>query len=57
MYDNSTLGASVIPPVVATGTVAVLPATGVDFITTLAIAVAAGLVAWGSVYFYKTVRK
>lgn len=49
-------GTSVIPPVVAGGTVAVLPATGADFLTSAALAVAAGLVTWGVVYFITKVR-
>lgn len=46
-------GSSIVPPAVATGTVAVLPATGADVITSLAVAVGAGLVTWGAVYLYK----
>jgi len=46
-------GTSLIPPVVAGGAVAVLPATGADFLTSAAFAVAAGLITWGVVYFIK----
>ena len=49
-------GTSVVPAAVAVGTVAVLPATGADFLTSAALAVAAGLVTWGAVYFLKVVR-
>lgn len=46
-------GTSVVPPVVAGATVTALPATGADFIVSAALAVAAGLVAWAVVYYYK----
>lgn len=46
-------GSSIVPPVVATGSVAVLPATGADVLTTLAIAVGAGLITWAALYYYK----
>ena len=55
MYSQDVLG-STAPVVVTTGTVAVLPSTGADFITSAALAVAAGLVTWGVVYFVKVVR-
>lgn len=48
-------GSSIVPPAVAGGAVVVLPATGADFITSAALAVAAGLVTWGVIYFYKVV--
>lgn len=50
-------GTSVVPPVVAGATVVALPATGADFVTSAALAVAAGLVTWGVIYFYKVVRR
>ena len=43
---------SLVPPVIATGTAAVLPMTGTDVLTSLATAVGAGLVTWGVVYLY-----
>ena len=46
----------VVPIVAGVSTVAVLPATGADFLTSAALAVAAGLVTWGAVYFLKVVR-
>ncbi len=46
-------GTSIVPPVVAGATVTALPTTGAGFITSAAIAVAAGLVAWALVYFYR----
>lgn len=49
-------GTSVAPVVVSAGTVAVLPSTGMDFVLSLALAVAAGLVAWGAVYYLQAVR-
>lgn len=45
------LGAT--PPVVALGTAAVLPATGTDFLTSMAITLGAGLVTWGTLYVLK----
>lgn len=53
MYNESTLSFGVVPPLVATSTVAVLPATGADTITTLGGAVFAGLVTWAVIYLYK----
>lgn len=50
MYENNSTTA-IVPAVLGTGTAAVLPATGADVITSLAIAVAAGLVTWGVIYF------
>lgn len=43
-------GTSVVPVVATAGTVAVLPSTGMDAVMSLALAVAAGLVAWGVMY-------
>lgn len=43
---------SLVPPVVATGTAAMLPMTGADTVMSLAIAAGAGLVTWGVVYLY-----
>ena len=43
-------GAGPIAAVLSAGTVAVLPATGVDFLTSLAVSLGAGLVTWGVVY-------
>lgn len=54
MYTESTLTSGVVPPLVTTGTIAVLPATGTDTITTLAIGVFAGLSAWAIIYLYTT---
>ena len=55
MYgDNPT---AVLPPVVAGTSVAVLPATGADFLMSAALAVAAGLATWGVVYFVTKVRR
>ena len=51
MYGEVTT-TSVVPPVVATGTAVVLPATGADTLTSLAATLAAGLAAWGIVYLY-----
>ncbi len=44
--------ASIVPPVVATGTAIVLPMTGVDTLTNFATAIGAGLVTWAAVYLY-----
>lgn len=49
-------GTSTVPAVVTAGSVAVLPTTGMDFVMSLALAVAAGLVAWGAVYYFQVVR-
>lgn len=54
MYGEHVLGTA--PVVVAAGAVATLPATGMDFVMSLALAVAAGLVAWGAVYYLQVVR-
>lgn len=48
MYGE-TLGTTA-PAVVTLGTAAVLPATGSDFVTSLAVAFSAGLLTWGLVY-------
>lgn len=56
MYGEPQILPAVTGPLVTVGTAAVLPATGADFITTAATAVAAGLVTWGAVYFFKVVR-
>lgn len=56
MYTESTLTSGVVPPLVTTGTIAVLPATGADTITTLALGVFAGLSAWAIIYLYTIKR-
>jgi hypothetical protein len=46
-------GTDVVAPVVAAGTTAgalTLPSTGGNFVVTLAVSVATGLVAWGVLY-------
>ena len=49
--------ATVYVPVVATaGTAAMLPQTGANAMVSVAVALLAGLVAWGVVYYYRTVR-
>ena len=55
MYTQDILGTTA-PVATTVATVAVLPSTGADFITSAALAVAAGLVTWGAVYFLKVVR-
>lgn len=49
-------GTSVAPVAVTTGGVAVLPQTGVDFLSSVALAVTAGVVVWGVMYYYKAIR-
>jgi len=47
---------SVVPVVVTAGGVAVLPQTGASFLSSIALAVAAGVVVWGALYYYKAIR-
>lgn len=47
---------SVVPTVVTAGGVAVLPQTGTGFLASVALAVAAGVVVWGVMYYYKVIR-
>lgn len=47
---------NVAPAVVTAGGVAVLPQTGTSFLASVALAVAAGVVVWGVMYYYKTIR-
>lgn len=47
---------TVVPVVATAGTVAVLPSTGMDAVMSLALAVAAGLVAWGVTYVLQAAR-
>lgn len=54
MYTESTLTSGIVPPIVTTGTIALLPATGADTITSLAVGVLAGLTAWAIIYLYTT---
>ena len=49
-------GTTAVPAVVTAGSVAVLPSTGMDFVMSLALAVLAGLVAWGAAYYFTVVR-
>lgn len=53
MYGKPTVTAA--GPALVAG--ATLPATGMDFVMSLALAVAAGLVAWGAVYYFQVVRQ
>ncbi len=53
MYGKPTV--TVAGPSVLAATT--LPATGMDFVMSLALAVAAGLVAWGAVYYFQVVRQ
>lgn len=49
-------GTTIVPVVATTGAVAVLPSTGMDAVMSLALAVAAGLVAWGVTYILQAAR-
>lgn len=50
-------GVTTVPAVVATGVgVTVLPATGMDSTVSLAMAILAGLITWGTVYYLRAVR-
>lgn len=51
MYGEVTT-TSLCPPVVATGTACILPMTGADTVTSLAVTVGAGLATWAIVYLY-----
>ena len=48
MVYQHVLGAAA--PVVTVGTVAMLPATGMNLLTSVAVSLGAGLVTWGVVY-------
>ena len=57
MYTDQSGGfGAAVPPIVASGAVTVLPATGADTITTLAGTVAIGLATWGALYMYRHLR-
>lgn len=56
MYNGSTTPADFVAPVTTLGAVTMLPATGVNNITSIAIAVFVGLVVWAAIYVYKTRR-
>ena len=57
MYGDNPIGpAAVVPVVTAAGTAAMLPETGASSVTSIAAALFAGLIAWGVVYYYRTVR-
>lgn len=49
-------GSAVVPVVTTLGAATALPQTGADGIVTIAGALAAGLLTWGVVYYYKVVR-
>ena len=49
-------GSAVVPVVSTLGVATVLPTTGADGVVTIASALAAGLLTWGVVYYYKVVR-
>ena len=49
-------GSAVVPVATTVGAVALLPTTGADSVVTIAGALAAGLLTWGAVYYYKVVR-
>ncbi len=53
MYTNASLAGNLVPPAAAVGTVAVLPNTGVESITTVAVALFIGLCVWAIIYFYR----
>lgn len=59
MYGEGNSVSTVAAPVVSGGTVAMLPATGANFLTTIAIALALGLIVWGLGYLIqsKTVKE
>lgn len=44
--------ASAVPPVIATGTAIVLPATGMNTAVSIAGTIGAGLATWAIVYLY-----
>ena len=54
MYGEVPTGT--VPVVLSASTVAVLPSTGMDAVMSLALAVAAGLVAWGVTYILQAAR-
>jgi len=49
-------GAAIVPVVAAAGTAAVLPTTGADTTVSIALTLAAGLITWGVVYYYRVIR-
>lgn len=55
MYGEN-LGPAVVPVVAGASTVAVMPTTGASTVTSIATAVAVGLVTWGVVYYYRAIR-
>ena len=57
MYGDNPVGnTALLPTVTVVGTAAALPQTGASSVTSIAAALFAGLVVWGVVYYYRTVR-
>ena len=57
MYGEGNSVSTIAPPLTTMGTVTLLPATGADPVTSIAISIAAGLVVWGAAYLIQAIKR